>query len=179
MLVRTSLKSNLGWGRNCQRKRKDKRQGEHVNALLFTSQKAGNQFRSFCLNCLVDLRGETKSKLNAQRIFWQCLSLASSFLSAEYSCGFWASEQRESRSRLNSPGESASGGTCREQGARPQPCLLDMPQILNLPVTTITIKTTKCRFTDCFQQHPFKFTYIYTRKIRVSATVTRDRDRDQ
>lgn len=152
-----------------------------VNALLFTSQKAENRFISFisyCLNCLVDLRGKTKSKLNAQPIFWQCSSPASSFLSAEYPCGFCASEQK-SESRLNSPEESASGGICREQGARPQPCLLDMPQILNLPVTTITTKTTKCRFTDCFQQHPFKFTYIYTRKIRVSATVTRDTDQDQ
>lgn len=86
---------------------------------------------------------------------------------------------RERQGCFNSPRESASGGICREQGARPQPCLLDMPQILNLPVTTITTQTTKCRFTDCFQQHPFKFTYIYTRKIRVSAIVTRDIDQDQ
>lgn len=150
----------------------------NVNLLLFTFKKAGKLFLSYFLNCLVDLRGE-KSKLNAQHIFWQYSSLAFSFLSADYPCGFSASEQRESQSHFNSPGESALGGICREQGARPQPCLLDMPQILNLPVTTITTKTTKCRFTDCFQQHPFKFTYIYTRKIRVSAIVTRDTDQDQ
>lgn len=122
--------------------------------------------------------GENESKLNAQHIFWQYSSQPPvSFRLSTHVVSVLLS--RESQSCFNSPWESASGGICREQSTRPQPCLLHMPQILNLPVTTITTKTTKCRFTDCFQQHPFKFTYIYTRKIRVSAIVTRDTDQDQ
>lgn len=117
-----------------------------------------------------------KSKLNAKH-FWRLIPAPVSFRLSTPVVSAFLSRERQSCS--NSPGESASGGICREQGTRPQPCLLGMPQILNLPVTTITTQTTKCRFTDCFQQHPFRFTYIYTRKIRVSAIVTRDAAQDQ
>ena len=149
---------------------------------------SGKRENGSCLSSLIawltsggkKKREREKSKLNVHRFIWKCSSLAPRYFP------FWLSTRvvsaflsRESQRRSNSPWESASGGICRERGARAQPCLLDMPQILNLPVTTITTQTTKCRFTDCFQQHPFKFTYIYTRKIRVSAIVTRDTDQDQ